>query len=172
MPLGNRIDLRQPSLYDILKIDPSASADAIQAAYRALARAYHPDVNPSPEAADRMRQLNAAYHVLSRPRQRAAYDARRARHSVLAAARQHQRRFGATAQALQAPKQPPATARVVSNRASGSPVARIVLAIAVIAFVVGVTAFAVWLISDALDDTPTPRAAGLESASLVVSQSR
>jgi hypothetical protein len=51
--------------------------EAIHGAYRRLARLYHPDLNPRPEAAERMRAINAAYRVLSDPRQRAAYDARR-----------------------------------------------------------------------------------------------
>ena len=46
-------------------------------AYRRLARLYHPDLNPRPEAAERMRAINSAYRVLSDPRQRAVYDARR-----------------------------------------------------------------------------------------------
>src|SRR5262249_25018964 len=38
---------------------------------------YHPDVNATPGAAERMRAINAAYAVLSDPRRRAIYDARR-----------------------------------------------------------------------------------------------
>jgi hypothetical protein len=58
-------------------VQPSADLEAIKAAYRRLARLYHPDLNPRPEAAERMRAINAAYHVLSDPQQRAAYDAQR-----------------------------------------------------------------------------------------------
>jgi hypothetical protein len=49
----------------------------VQAAYRALARTYHPDLNSSPNAARMMRQLNAAYAVLSDPERRSRYDAQR-----------------------------------------------------------------------------------------------
>lgn len=63
-------------LYRLLQVAPSADLEAIHTAYRRLARLYHPDLNPRPEAAERMRAINAAYRVLSDPRQRAAYDAR------------------------------------------------------------------------------------------------
>jgi hypothetical protein len=63
--------------YRTLQVEPNADLEAIHAAYRRLARLYHPDLNPSPEAADRMRAINAAYRVLSDPRQRAAYDSQR-----------------------------------------------------------------------------------------------
>jgi DnaJ domain len=64
-------------LYKTLQVEPSADLEAIHGAYRRLARLYHPDLNSSPEAASRMRAINAAYRVLSDPRQRAQYDARR-----------------------------------------------------------------------------------------------
>src|SRR5207248_5701699 len=63
--------------YRTLQVEPSADLEAIHAAYRRLARLYHPDLNPSPEAAERMRAINAAYRVLSDRRQRAVYDAQR-----------------------------------------------------------------------------------------------
>jgi hypothetical protein len=61
-------------LYELLEISPRASQGVIHAAYRVLARNYHPDVNASTEAARRIRQLNAAYEVLSDPAGRAHYD--------------------------------------------------------------------------------------------------
>jgi hypothetical protein len=64
-------------LYRTLQVEPNADLESIHQAYRRLARLYHPDVNPQPEAAERMRAINAAYRVLSDPRQRAVYDARR-----------------------------------------------------------------------------------------------
>jgi curved DNA-binding protein CbpA len=66
-------------LYEVLEISPRASPDVIQAAYRSLARTYHPDLNPSTEAAERIRQVNAAYRVLNDPQNRACYDLDRAR---------------------------------------------------------------------------------------------
>ena len=64
-------------LYRILQVEPNADLEAIHAAYRRLARLYHPDLNPRPEAAEHMRSINAAYRVLSNPARRAAYDAQR-----------------------------------------------------------------------------------------------
>ncbi len=69
----------QPSLYDLLQVSPRAHPQVIQAAYRVLARTYHPDVSSDPEAVERIRELNAAYEVLSDPARRAVYDAECAR---------------------------------------------------------------------------------------------
>src|SRR6266568_463644 len=63
--------------YWTLQVEPSADLEAIHAAYRRLARQYHPDLNPGAEAAARMRAINAAYRLLSDPKQRAIHDARR-----------------------------------------------------------------------------------------------
>ena len=60
--------------YAILQVDPRAEPEVIQAAYRRLAAKRHPDVNPSPEAMERMKLLNAAYEVLSDPVKRQIYD--------------------------------------------------------------------------------------------------
>jgi curved DNA-binding protein CbpA len=61
-------------LYELLEVSPHASGDVIQAAYRVLVRNNHPDVNASAEAAVLIRQLNAAYSVLSNAQGRARYD--------------------------------------------------------------------------------------------------
>ncbi|WP_155370135.1 DnaJ C-terminal domain-containing protein [Catellatospora vulcania] len=60
--------------YDVLGVSRSASADEIQQAFRKLARKFHPDVNKSPDAEDRFKEINEAYHVLHDPKQRARYD--------------------------------------------------------------------------------------------------
>jgi curved DNA-binding protein CbpA len=67
--------------YRLLGVAASATADEIQAAYRRLAKTYHPDVNAgSPMAAARMARVNVAKTVLLDPHVRAAYDqVRRAR---------------------------------------------------------------------------------------------
>ena len=64
--------------YEILQISPEAEKEVIEAAYRRLARKYHPDVNSDPHAPARMRQLNEAFEVLSDPIRRAEYDSTRA----------------------------------------------------------------------------------------------
>ena len=65
----------RPNLYAILGVDRGAEAEVIDAAYRALARKYHPDVNRSPDAAARTRALNDAHRTLHDPSARARYDA-------------------------------------------------------------------------------------------------
>lgn len=65
--------------YRVLQVDPSAEQEVIEAAYRRLARKYHPDVNPGADAAARMRELSAAYDAVRDPERRAAYDRRRGR---------------------------------------------------------------------------------------------
>ncbi len=82
--------------YRILQVDPDAEPEVIHAAYRRLAAKYHPDVNPEPEAAERMAEINAAYGVLRDPEQRAAYD--RARGVAYAAAAQPPRAHAAAQQ--------------------------------------------------------------------------
>ncbi len=61
--------------YQILGVPRTASAAEIQAAYRRLARQYHPDVNSDPAAEDRFKQIGEAYDVLSDPDTRRRYDA-------------------------------------------------------------------------------------------------
>ncbi|MBM2827043.1 MAG: chaperone protein DnaJ [Dehalococcoidia bacterium] len=64
--------------YETLQVHPSAEPEVIQAAYRRLSLKYHPDVNSSPAAGARMRELNEAYTVLADPIKRALYDRARA----------------------------------------------------------------------------------------------
>ncbi|MDQ3700621.1 MAG: DnaJ domain-containing protein [Chloroflexota bacterium] len=62
--------------YAVLGLRPDASAAEVRVAFRRLAREFHPDVNSRPDAAERFRDIVAAYEVLSDPVTRAAYDAR------------------------------------------------------------------------------------------------
>jgi len=61
--------------YSVLGVSRDASSEEIKRAFRALARQYHPDANPSPEAEARFKEINAAYEVLSDPVKRQRYDA-------------------------------------------------------------------------------------------------
>ena len=47
--------------YHTLHIAPDAPETVIRAAYKTLAQTYHPDRNPSPEAAAAMTAVNEAY---------------------------------------------------------------------------------------------------------------
>jgi len=61
--------------YKTLGVERNASEADIKAAYRRLARKYHPDVNPNNKAAEaRFKEINEAYQVLSDDQKRARYD--------------------------------------------------------------------------------------------------
>ena len=51
--------------YRILGVNESATDEEVTAAYRRLARKYHPDLNGgSPEAEERMKEVNTAYDAI------------------------------------------------------------------------------------------------------------
>jgi molecular chaperone DnaJ len=60
--------------YALLGVRKDASAHEIKSAYRRLARELHPDVNPDPETAEKFKEINQAYNVLSDPEKRQMYD--------------------------------------------------------------------------------------------------
>lgn len=61
--------------YDILQIPRDATIDQIKAAFRRLARLYHPDLNPGdPDAAAKFHEIERAYEVLRDPERRELYD--------------------------------------------------------------------------------------------------
>ena len=60
--------------YDILGVTRSAGADEIKAAYRKLARKFHPDVSKAPDAEQRFAEAQEAYAVLSDEKKRSLYD--------------------------------------------------------------------------------------------------
>jgi DnaJ-class molecular chaperone len=67
--------------YETLRLQKDASAAQIKASYRNLVKLYHPDTlaqerNGHAEAEKRIRDINAAYAVLSKPLSRASYDAK------------------------------------------------------------------------------------------------
>ncbi|XP_020576140.1 uncharacterized protein LOC110021816 isoform X2 [Phalaenopsis equestris] len=60
--------------YSTLGVSRSASSKEIKAAYRKLARQYHPDVNKQPGATEKFKEISTAYEVLSDEKKRALYD--------------------------------------------------------------------------------------------------
>ncbi len=60
--------------YKILGVGHTATEDEVKKAYRRLAREYHPDVNPSPDAEANFKEINLAYATLSDSLKRADYD--------------------------------------------------------------------------------------------------
>lgn len=62
--------------YKILGVAEGAADDSIKAAYRKLAKQFHPDTNPGNKAAEeRFKEISEAYYVLSDKKRRAEYDA-------------------------------------------------------------------------------------------------
>lgn len=66
--------MKYKDYYKILDIDKKADEKEIKAAYRKLARKYHPDVNKAPEAVEKFKDINEAYEVLSDKEKRYRYD--------------------------------------------------------------------------------------------------
>ena len=60
--------------YEVLGVDKNATQDQIQHAYRTLAKKYHPDLNHSPDAPEKFKEVSEAYEVLKDPQKRAQYD--------------------------------------------------------------------------------------------------
>lgn len=63
--------------YKVLQVDSEAEDEVIQAAYRRLARKYHPDLATTPDASDRMVAINAAWKLIGDPAARRAFDRKR-----------------------------------------------------------------------------------------------
>lgn len=60
--------------YAVLMLDPRAEQIVVEAAFRRLAREYHPDVYKEADAHERMLAINEAWEVLGNPVSRRAYD--------------------------------------------------------------------------------------------------
>src|SRR2546430_12094836 len=60
--------------YALLGVSHDATTAQIKSAYRKLAKQYHPDVNSSPDAAGKFREITEAYDTLTDPDRRRRYD--------------------------------------------------------------------------------------------------
>ncbi|MFH1403257.1 MAG: molecular chaperone DnaJ [Candidatus Altiarchaeota archaeon] len=60
--------------YEVLGVGKDASKSDIKSSYRKLAKKYHPDVNKSPEAEERFKEISEAYEVLVDDGKKAQYD--------------------------------------------------------------------------------------------------
>jgi molecular chaperone DnaJ len=60
--------------YTVLGVERTASDAEIKRAFRRLAQQWHPDVNTDDGAAERFKEINEAYQVLSDPQRRQTYD--------------------------------------------------------------------------------------------------
>ncbi|MEQ8460298.1 MAG: J domain-containing protein [Sandaracinaceae bacterium] len=72
-------DEEEEDLYETLQVSPKAEPEVIEAAFRRLARKYHPDANGVGADDARMKRLNAAFGVLRDAGARQRYDNERRR---------------------------------------------------------------------------------------------
>jgi curved DNA-binding protein CbpA len=145
---------RSPDYYEILQVSPHATTEVIHAAYRALARIYHPDINKSPTTPDVMRRVNFAYETLKDPTRRAAYNLKRAR--AMAEQRVAAAPPGRAVRSRPAPSSS-------TGRASGEELAlhvpatraRVAIAAVIAAIVLLIVLVSVWALVQLSDDSPT-----------------
>ncbi|KAH3901308.1 probable Mitochondrial protein import protein MAS5 [Saccharomycodes ludwigii] len=66
--------VKETRLYDILGVKVDATDAEIKKSYRLGALKYHPDKNPSEEAAEKFKEISASYEILSDSEKRSIYD--------------------------------------------------------------------------------------------------
>jgi DnaJ-class molecular chaperone len=77
--------MSQKDYYKVLGVDADADQQHIKDAYRGMALKYHPDRNrDNPAVAERMKDINEAYAVLSDPNKRSEYDSLRQQYGTFA----------------------------------------------------------------------------------------
>lgn len=64
--------------YRVLQISTAATPEEVDTAYKRLIRIYHPDINKSPNATEKMQELNEARAILGDQERRRSYDLERA----------------------------------------------------------------------------------------------
>ncbi|EEA06408.1 DnaJ domain-containing protein [Cryptosporidium muris RN66] len=60
--------------YKVLGISKTASTNEIKKKFRELAKKFHPDINPTPEAKNKMAEITSAYELLCDPKKRSFFD--------------------------------------------------------------------------------------------------
>jgi len=68
------VDMAKRDYYEVLGVGRDATVSQIKAAYRKLARKFHPDVNKAADAEEKFREATEAYEVLSDDKRRPLYD--------------------------------------------------------------------------------------------------
>src|SRR3990172_2569706 len=116
--------------YSVLQLNPIASQEAIEAAYRRLSHIYDPAGSKKPKAAQRFQAITQAYEVLSNKKRRAEYDRQRA---VSRRGRPAQLASGAAGGALSGLL----ALRSAWTRAGGVGIAAVVLAVILVATLTG-----------------------------------
>ncbi|KAI5660303.1 hypothetical protein M9H77_29096 [Catharanthus roseus] len=71
---ATRTSSSRSDYYSVLNVSKNASLQEIKAAYRRLARKYHPDMNKALGAEEKFKEISAAYEVLSDEDKRSLYD--------------------------------------------------------------------------------------------------
>ena len=66
--------MNKKDYYEVLGVSKNASDAEIKSAFRKLAKQYHPDVNKESDAAEKFKEVQEAYAILSDPNKRKQYD--------------------------------------------------------------------------------------------------
>ena len=66
--------MNKKDYYEVLGVSKTASESEIKSAFRRLAKKYHPDVSKEPDAAEKFKEAQEAYAVLSDADKRRQYD--------------------------------------------------------------------------------------------------